>query len=225
MAFFMSRGRHAFDARRAMHRRGDDRHLPAQPGARLHAHGVERDGQKPAGDLLARRHHDVIFALVGNSLDVATDPWRLAASLVQATSLLVSPAMAETTTATLLPALDFAFDQRGDMADALQVGHRGAAEFHRDQRHRLICPKGNGGLRIRGRPSLNPGDQPSNMTAQLPPIDPPIDPAEVAKFSAMAAEWWDPDGQICPPAQVQSRSGWTSSGARRAAISGATRGA
>jgi len=27
---------------------------------------------------------------------------------------------------------------------------------------------------------------------------PSIDPAEVAKFSAMAAEWWDPAGKFAP---------------------------
>jgi 2-polyprenyl-6-hydroxyphenyl methylase/3-demethylubiquinone-9 3-methyltransferase len=29
-------------------------------------------------------------------------------------------------------------------------------------------------------------------------IDPSVDPAEVAKFSAMAAEWWDPAGKFAP---------------------------
>ena len=51
---------------------------------------------------------------------------------VQATSSLVRPAMAETTTATWWPAADLGGDQPGDAADALQVGHRGAAEFHHD---------------------------------------------------------------------------------------------
>jgi len=30
------------------------------------------------------------------------------------------------------------------------------------------------------------------------PIDPSIDPGEVAKFSAIAAEWWDPTGKFAP---------------------------
>ena len=34
------------------------------------------------------------------------------------------------------------------------------------------------------------------MTAAEPM--PSVDPAEVAKFSAMAAEWWDPTGKFAP---------------------------
>ena len=30
------------------------------------------------------------------------------------------------------------------------------------------------------------------------PQTPSIDPEEVAKFSAMAAEWWDPKGKFAP---------------------------
>jgi 2-polyprenyl-6-hydroxyphenyl methylase/3-demethylubiquinone-9 3-methyltransferase len=50
-------------------------------------------------------------------------------------------------------------------------------------------------------PILNP-----DMTATIPPEarpqaeiqDPSIDPAEVAKFSAMAVAWWDPAGKFAP---------------------------
>ena len=38
--------------------------------------------------------------------------------------------------------------------DPLQVGHRSAPEFHRDDRH--ICPKLCGGLHKRGRPRAQP---------------------------------------------------------------------
>lgn len=31
-----------------------------------------------------------------------------------------------------------------------------------------------------------------------PPVTPSIDPAEVAKFSAMAADWWNPNGKFKP---------------------------
>ena len=30
------------------------------------------------------------------------------------------------------------------------------------------------------------------------PVTPSIDPAEVAKFSAMAADWWNPNGKFKP---------------------------
>lgn len=35
-------------------------------------------------------------------------------------------------------------------------------------------------------------------TSDAPPVTPSIDPAEVAKFSAMAADWWNPDGKFKP---------------------------
>lgn len=34
--------------------------------------------------------------------------------------------------------------------------------------------------------------------AGTPPVTPSIDPAEVAKFSAMAADWWNPKGKFRP---------------------------
>ena len=34
--------------------------------------------------------------------------------------------------------------------------------------------------------------------SDAPPVTPSIDPAEVAKFSAMAADWWNPDGKFKP---------------------------
>ena len=60
----------------------------------------------------------------------ATAPWH------QATSWLVAPAMAETTTATSLPGVDLALHAGGDVADAVEVGDRGAAELHHDAGHR-----------------------------------------------------------------------------------------
>ena len=50
------------DARRAVGRIGLDRDLPAQPGAGVDAHLLQRDRQQPGGDLLAGRHHRVVFA-------------------------------------------------------------------------------------------------------------------------------------------------------------------
>jgi hypothetical protein len=51
--------------------------------------------------------------------------------------------MAETTTATSLPALDLALHAAGDVADAIEVGDRGAAELHHDAglavSHRRVC--------------------------------------------------------------------------------------
>ena len=34
-----------------------------------------------------------------------------------------------------------------------------------------------------------------------------IDPSEVAKFEAMAAEWWDPQGKFKPLHEMKSETG------------------
>jgi hypothetical protein len=47
--------------------------------------------------------------------------------------------MAETTTATSLPASTSRLTWRGDVADALDVGDGRAAEFHDDNSHRLTA--------------------------------------------------------------------------------------
>ena len=84
--------------------------------------------QQAGGHLLARGDHDVVFARVVPARDV----WS-----VQATSWLVAPAMAETTTATSWPASTSALHPPRDAPDALEVGDRRAAEFLHDARHAL----------------------------------------------------------------------------------------
>ena len=32
----------------------------------------------------------------------------------------------------------------------------------------------------------------------MPPAETTVDSAEIAKFEAMAAEWWDPNGKFAP---------------------------
>src|ERR1700742_2744950 len=39
---------------------------------------------------------------------------------------------------------------------------------------------------------------PRNAMTDSASLDRSIDPAEVAKFSALAAEWWDPNGKFAP---------------------------
>ena len=113
-------GGHAFDAGGAMHGGGLDRHLPAQPGARLNAHGVQGDGQKARSHLLARRHHHVIFALVRDRLGQTLLPGSGLGGLVGPGHQLVGLARhGRDHHGDLVAALDLALDQRGDMADAL----------------------------------------------------------------------------------------------------------
>ena len=84
------------DARRAVRVVGDDRDLPALPGARLDAHRLQHDRQQPGGDLLAGGDHGVVFARVVQAAAGLAAPRRPAGWSC--------PAMAETTTATSWPA-------------------------------------------------------------------------------------------------------------------------
>src|SRR5262249_53574328 len=53
-----------------------------------------------------------------------------------------------------------------------------------------ICPGRNGGLCRRGSSAAQPSKSMVDSAS--------LDPAEVAKFSAIAAEWWDPAGKFAP---------------------------
>src|SRR5262249_23269855 len=50
------------NSRRGMCIAGLDRYLPSLPGARLNAHGLQRDREQTGSDLLAGSHHGVILA-------------------------------------------------------------------------------------------------------------------------------------------------------------------
>ena len=118
-------GSHAVDAGRAMHGRGLDRNLPAQPGAGLHADGAD--------------------SAMASSPAVTCSPAATTTSYSRCRHASVRPAWRRLGPGhqlvglaghggdhhgDLVAALDLALHQAGDMADALDVGHRRAAEFH-----------------------------------------------------------------------------------------------
>src|SRR5579863_3254600 len=118
----------------------------------------------------------------------------LAASLVHATSLLVSPAMAETTTATLLPRstsrLTSIATWRMRSMSATEVppnfiAIKAIARFAPEETAAYVS-----GVAV----LLNP----RTLMADSASPDSSIDPGEVAKFSAIAAQWWDPAGKFAP---------------------------
>ena len=139
-------GRHVFGGYRldpggAMHGGGLDRNLPAQPGTSLDAHGIQGDRQKAGRHLLAGRHHHVIFARIGNRLaGIVATRLRVGGLIGPGHQLVGLPSHGRDHHRHFIPALDFALDERGDMANTPQVGHRGAAEFHRDFRHLCLKP-------------------------------------------------------------------------------------
>src|SRR5208283_1437627 len=101
---------------------GLDGDLPALPGARLHPPLLQRDRQQAGGDLLAGRHHGVVFARVVQRRQL----------LAPGDELVGGAGHGGDHDGDLVSRVDLALDAVGHGADAGQVGDRGAAEFHHD---------------------------------------------------------------------------------------------
>ena len=197
------------NARRAMRVVGEDRQLPALPGARVDAHAFQHDGQQPGGDLFAGGHHGVVFARVVQHGGLRH----------QSTSWLVAPAMAETTTATSWPASTSRLTWRATLRmrsiSATDVPPnfitRRAMTFPdapkgANKRPAVPAAKGAYTYRRGGRDlqhHCRAGNAPEHG-AGIGPIRDDIDPArrstvdeaEVERFSRHAADWWDARGPM-----------------------------
>ena len=112
----------AGDARLAVRVVGADRDLPAQPGARLDPGFLQRDRQQAGGHLLAGGDDGVVFARVVQRRQ----------SLAVRHELVGGAGHGRDHDRDLVAGLDLALDAAGDVADAVEVGDRGAAEFHHD---------------------------------------------------------------------------------------------
>ena len=113
------------DPRRSVGIAGLDRDLPALPGAGLNTHVLQHDRKQPRGDLLARRHHGVIFARIMQGRGFA-------APLHQ----LVGPAgHGRDHHGHIVAGVDLALHMARDIADAFDVGDGCAAEFHHEAAH------------------------------------------------------------------------------------------
>src|SRR5262249_55295723 len=162
-------------------------------GARLDPGGVQGNGKEPAGNLLARGDHDIVFALVWHAAlfgAFGLGSVRRNCRLTRPGHQLVGFAChGGNHHRDLVAALDLALHQTGDMADALDVGHRGAAELHRYRRHASSTL---GGFALNFAAAYINGVRfPLNPRNRMPDSA-SIDPAEIAKFAGWAAEWWDP---------------------------------
>jgi hypothetical protein len=89
--------------------------------------GLERDGQQAGADLLAGRHHRVVFARV-------MQRGRFPAPIDQ---LVGGPGHGGDHHGDLVTGRHLALDVACDIADAVDVGDRGAAELHHEAGHRL----------------------------------------------------------------------------------------
>ncbi len=113
------------NARGGMGIRGGDRQLPALPRARVDAHALEHDGEEPGGHLLAGRDHGIVFARIVQRRAVAAP----------GDQLVGDPGHRGDDDRHLMAGVDLALDVARDVADALDVGDRGAAELHHEAGH------------------------------------------------------------------------------------------
>ena len=113
------------DARLAVRGVGAHRDLPALPGTGVDAVLLQADRQQAGGHLLAGGDDGVVFPGVVQRRQVG-------APLDQ---LVGHAGHGGDDDGNLVAVLDLALDALGDVADAVEVGDGGAAEFHHDAGH------------------------------------------------------------------------------------------
>ncbi len=118
------------DARRGVRVVGQDRQLPALPGARIDAHALQHHREQPGGDLLAGRDDGVVFARVMQRRGVAAP----------GDQLIGHARHGRDDDGDIVAGIDLALDVARDVADAVEIGDRRSAEFHHQPSHRLGFP-------------------------------------------------------------------------------------
>ncbi len=104
---------------------GPDRDLPAAPGAGIDPERLQGDGEQPGRDLLARGDDGVVFARVVERREAGAPGDELVGGARHGGD----------DDRDLVARVHLALDPGGDVPDAVEVGHRGAAELHHDARH------------------------------------------------------------------------------------------
>ena len=102
---------------------------------------MQHEGQQPRGDLLAGGHHGVIFApvILGGRLGAVLLPLLEAPGLIdQGDELVGLPGHGRDHHGASVAGVDLALDMGGDVADPIDVGDRGPAEFQHQQGHGLV---------------------------------------------------------------------------------------
>ena len=115
----------ALDAGGAVGVGGQDRDLPALPGAGVDAHRLQRDRQQPGGDLLARGHDGVVFARIVQDRGFAAEVDQLVGRARHRRN----------DDGDLMAGVHLALDVARHVADAIDIGDRGTAEFHDQTGH------------------------------------------------------------------------------------------
>ena len=104
--------------------------MPALPGTGVDAHAFKHDGEQSGGDLFAGRHHRVVFARVMQHR-------RLPAPLDQ---LIGGAGHGGDDDGDVIAGVDLALDVARHVADAVEIGDRGSAEFHHQPSHDFRKP-------------------------------------------------------------------------------------
>ncbi len=102
--------------------------MPALPGARIDIEILQRDGEKAGGDLLAGRDHGVVFPRV-------EDTPLLQGRFAPSDELIGRAGHGRDHDGDFVAGIDLALDVTRDVADAVDIGDRGAAEFHDETGH------------------------------------------------------------------------------------------
>ena len=113
------------DARHAVRVVGDDGNLPALPGARLHAHGLQHDGEQAGGHGLAGGDDGVVLARIVQGRGLAHPRHQL----------IGGAGHGRDHDRHLVAGVHLALHVTRDVADALDVGDGRPAEFHDHARH------------------------------------------------------------------------------------------
>ena len=116
------------DARRRVRIGGVNRQLPALPRSGVDADGFERDRQQTGRDLLAGRYYGVVLARIVQHCCVP-------APFDQPVG---GPRHRGSHHRDLVAGVDLTLDVAGNVADVLDIGDRGAAEFHHQAGHGRI---------------------------------------------------------------------------------------
>ena len=113
------------DTGRAMGTVGLQRNLPAEPGARIDAHILQRDRQEPGRHLLPARDHGVIFACIVQGARLAAPPDEFVGLAGHGGD----------DDGYVVARIDLAFHMPGHVPDAVEVGDGGATEFQNETGH------------------------------------------------------------------------------------------
>ena len=111
--------------------RGQDRQLPALPRARVDIEVLQRDGEQAGGDLLAGGDDGIVFARIENA------PF-LERRLAPVDELIGRARHRRNHDGDFMAGVDLALDVARDVADAVDIGDRGSAEFHDETGHVVI---------------------------------------------------------------------------------------